>query len=152
MSLAAAAKRHNVVRAKIRTAIFELLADGPVGPKRLTAEVLERVPAATSEDVAAVRTILRGKTGQVEMRANKLCLSGFDRSKPITALEKEVVASLGAGKTVKEVVEACALVRNAFTARSILSALVTRGVIAERHESGQRMFAARDERQEVGVG
>lgn len=142
MTLAAAAERHNAVRGKVRSTILELLAERPIGPKPLTARVLERVPDATREDVAAVRTLLRAKTGQIEMRANKLCLSGYDRTGPITALEREVVECLGEGKTAREVVDACTLVRNAFSARSILSALVSRGVVGGRSEGSSTIYTA----------
>jgi hypothetical protein len=145
---AKAAQKHNALRSQVREAILAILEGGPVGPRQLTGRVLEQVPEATRDDVAAVRTTLMGKTGQIEIRGNRVCLSGFDRTKPITAVEKEVVACLGAGKTPREVVEACELVRNAFSARTILSALVARGVIAERPGCSPRVF----ESLEVPVG
>ncbi len=145
---ARAAKKHNALRGQVREAVLAILEDGPVGPRRLNGLVLERVPEATRDDVAAVRTTLMGKTGQIEIRANKVCLSGFDRTKPITAVEKEVVACLGSGKSPREVYEACEQVRSVFSARTILASLVARGVIAERPGCGTRVF----EPLEVPVG
>lgn len=141
----AAAERHEVLRARIKAAFLETLADGPMGSKRLHDVVHQRVPEATDGQITAVRAHLMGKTGQIEYRSKKVCLSGVDRSKPITALEKEVVASLGSGKTAKEVAADCELVRSATSARTILSALAQRGVISRHPDIQPPVYQALDE-------
>jgi hypothetical protein len=140
-----AAEKHNALRGKVKAAVLAVLADGPMGKDRLNAAVLERVPEASPEDVAAVRTNMMGKSGQIEMRANKVTLSEFDRTKPITRVEEEVVAALGSGRTAREVAANCKLVRDAFAARTICAALVSRGVIAQRADSSPPVYERLDE-------
>jgi hypothetical protein len=125
----AIAEAHIELRDKVEAAMLDLLSEKPMGVNRLTEEVLARVPDATREDVAICRTVMRGKTGQIEMRANKLTLSGIDRTKPITGVERQVVACLDDGRTPRQVADACDLVRTAFSARTILAALEQRGIV-----------------------
>lgn len=145
MSRSLAAKRHNAIRGEVTETILELLAEGAIGPKRLGEEVLKRVPDATLNDVGAVRTILRAKTNQIEMRGNKLCLTGVDSTKPITKLEKEVVAFLVTRKTAKQVTEGCDYIRDDFTARSVLQALARREIISELPNTNPVAFLANPE-------
>jgi hypothetical protein len=136
-----AAAAHNEIRRRVEEAILDILAERATGSDRLTALVLERVPEATREDVSHTRTRMKGKTGQIEVRANKLQLSGYDRTKPITDVEKEVVDAIGSGATAREVAARCNLVRSAFSARTICAALVVRGVLAEKSSASATVYA-----------
>jgi hypothetical protein len=109
----------------------------------------KRVPDATPEDIAACKTVMRG-TGQIELRANKLTLSGIDRTGPITELERQVVASLDDGRTPRQVADACPLVRTAFAARTILAALELRGVV-RRLPGESAVYEAAVRAEEVAV-
>jgi DNA-binding transcriptional ArsR family regulator len=130
---------HNALRKRIAEAYVKVLAEGPMGKTRVAAKVLELVPETTLDEIGRVRGKLLGDR-VLEVRANKLQLSGVDTSKPITSVEREVVASLGSGRTAKEVAANCKLVRDAFSARTILAALVSRGVIAQRPESSPPVY------------
>lgn len=143
-----AAAAHNALRAEVKAAVLRILTEGPeagMGADRLTATLLESVPEATSDTVRAVVVALKSKTRQIEIRANKVCLSGVDRTGPITKVEKEVVACLGSGRTAREVAANCRLVRDAFSARTILSALVSREVVVQRPDSSPPAYERREQ-------
>jgi hypothetical protein len=150
-----AAEEHNALRDRVKAAVLQILEDGPsagMGKDRLTEAVLEAVPGATAEDVTVVRVALTKKQGAIEIRANKICLTGVNRTKPITAVEKEVVACLGSGRTVKEVTANCEVIRNAFSARTILFALEARGIVSRRPDSDPAVYVAVDQQlQEVAA-
>jgi hypothetical protein len=137
-----AAAAHNALREQVKDVLPKVLEEGPMGKDRATEKVLELVPDADSNVVSSVRRKLLGD-GVLEVRANKLQLSGVDRSKPITNVEEEVVACLGSGRTAKEVAANCKLVRDAFSARTILSALVSREVIVQRPDSSPPVYEPR---------
>ena len=146
----AAAEAHNALRKRVLETLMEVLAEGPMGKDRATEKVLERVPDATGQIVSTVRSKLLQER-RVEYRANKLQLTGVDRAQPITAVEKEVVACLGSGRTVKEVAANCKLIRNAFSARSILAALEQRGVVCRRPGPEPAVYTAAEQLQEAAA-
>ncbi|HET9199230.1 MAG TPA: sigma-70 family RNA polymerase sigma factor [Solirubrobacterales bacterium] len=146
----AAAEAHNALRQRVLDTLLEVLAEGPMGKDRATEKVLEQVPDATGQIVSTVRSKLLQER-RVEYRANKLQLTGVDRAQPITGVEKEVVACLGSGRTVKEVAANCKLIRNAFSARSILSALEQRGVVCRRPGGEPAVYTAADRLQAVAA-
>jgi RNA polymerase sigma-H factor len=146
----AAAEAHNALRQRVLETLLEVLDEGPMGKDRATEKVLEQVPGATGQIVSTVRSKLL-QEHRVEYRANKLQLTGVDRAQPITAVEKEVVGCLGSGRTVKEVAANCELIRNAFSARTILAALEQRGVVSRRAGSEPAVYTAAEELQEAAA-
>ncbi|HET7588613.1 MAG TPA: sigma-70 family RNA polymerase sigma factor [Solirubrobacterales bacterium] len=132
---------HNALRARIVTAIREVLEERATGRDQLTEKVLALVPGAEAQDVVSCRRKLLGDH-QIEIRANKVQLTGVDRSQPITEVERQVVASLGSGRTAREVAANCSLVRDAFSARTICEAMATRGVIQRRPDSSPPVYEA----------
>lgn len=136
-----AAEAHNALRGRVKDALLQVLEEGPMGKDRATGKVLDLVPEASADDVGQVRGKLLGDH-VLEIRANKLQLSGVDRAKPITNVEREVVESLGSGRTAREIAANCELVRDAFSARTILSTLVSRGVIVQRPDSDPPVYEA----------
>lgn len=118
---------------RLRRAIVELVADSePLSADELTTMLLEQHPEFERDEIVVARVYCLNRK-QIEARGDAYVIPGnTDRAQPITELEKEAVACLGAGKTAREVASNCERVHDATAARTILEALARRGAIRKR--------------------